>query len=670
MTDLLHNKTVKDTVTEGFISAVEETVVPTLSSEYGASLEAVQMYEDFLGDGFTVDGVFHYPLTVKAGGELYRRWMAWDVSEPRDFADGIPYSYMGEAPLDIKLVDAPPVGLAERLEGRPMYFEGGCIDVRLQPDTTEKAFLSGRCSQSFVDELARQMTEHLSRAFSVTGFPDSGVSLIMAFSPNTYMEHIVENVTYRRLLIIARGCSARDFWIKWTNKRGTAPLTVSDVINDGDVRFELAEDVPQKIREKEYRFLVRTSADKYQAAMGRKNITEWRELIKRVIKRGELTHVTLPEEPVPDETGKLNELLIGVLGKGATDASTPIPEERDNSDLTALLAGIISGVGTKTAPETAEAEITETETAEAEITETEEAAETEAAEAAPILNYTAEAESVRETATEVPEYDELSEPELRASATEAVDVDALRRQIEAELREKLAEEARIKAEEEARALREENERLAEAARRAEEERLELERASREAAERHRLEMEARERAEAREKERIAEAARIAVMEEAKRAVMRAEEERLAAERSDRLRREAEEARAAEERRREAERIEAELRARAEAESAAQRAAQTAAQPQQKYTFVSKLVKLIFRSYVDPNVTKRIHELILSTIRYYHKESVPIHIKVSIPDENTVHLNFTQIPEEENDLLIKIIRVLGKSNLGIIKAFLE
>ncbi len=665
ITDLLHNKIVKDTVTEGFISTVEDVIVPKLFAEYGDALETVQMYEDFLGDRLTVDGVFHYPLTVVVDGEPIRRWMAWDVSEPRDFADGIPYSYIGEGELDITLLDSPPAELAERLAGRPFYFEGGCISVKLQPDSQEKTFLAGKCSQSFVDELARQISVRISRAFSVEGLADSGVSLIMAFSPNTYMEHVAENVTYRRLLMIARGCTARDFWIKWRNNKGATPLTVSDVVTEADVTFELAEDVPQKIREKEYRFLVRSSADKYQAAMGRKNITEWRELIKRVIKRGELIKIELPE-PTREEEERLNALLHGVLGDTAAPAVSEPAEERDNSDLTALLSGIING-GAK--PD-----------------ETPEADESEAEETVTEAPDTVEPEDDTDP-TDEKEYDELSEPELcdmapaepeKPTVTAAdVDVDELRRQIEAEIRAKLADEARIRAEEEARRLREENERLAEAARRAEAEKLDAERIRREEAEKHRLEIAVREQAEAREKERLAEAARIAVAEEAKRAAARAEEERISREREEALRREAEEARLADERRREAERIEAEIRARAEAEeAAAAQIREPAPAPTKeelgprKYTFVSKLVKLIFRGYVDPNVTKRIHELILSTIRYYHKESVPIHIKVSIPDENTVHLSFTQIPEEENDLLIKIIRVLGKSNLGIVKAYLE
>ena len=42
----------------------------------------------------------------------------------------------------------------------------------------------------------------------------------------------------------------------------------------------------------------------------------------------------------------------------------------------------------------------------------------------------------------------------------------------------------------------------------------------------------------------------------------------------------------------------------------------------------------------------------------------------MPDATTVNLNFEKIPESETELLINIIKVLGKSDLGITKVFLE
>ena len=87
-------------------------------------------------------------------------------------------------------------------------------------------------------------------------------------------------------------------------------------------------------------------------------------------------------------------------------------------------------------------------------------------------------------------------------------------------------------------------------------------------------------------------------------------------------------------------------------------------------YVSKTARLIFRRHVDPNITKRIQEIIVTTIKYFHKEDVYIKIKATVPDSTTVNLEFLQIPEEETELLVNIIKVLGKSELGITKVFLE
>ena len=119
--------------------------------------------------------------------------------------------------------------------------------------------------------------------------------------------------------------------------------------------------------------------------------------------------------------------------------------------------------------------------------------------------------------------------------------------------------------------------------------------------------------------------------------------------------------------------EAEARAREEARRAA--AAAEAKEAVDKmlapdYTYVSKTVRLLFRHQIDPNITKRIHEIILSTIKYFHKENVYIKIRATVPDSTTVNLFFEKIPEEENELLIDIIKILGKSELGITKVYLE
>ena len=42
----------------------------------------------------------------------------------------------------------------------------------------------------------------------------------------------------------------------------------------------------------------------------------------------------------------------------------------------------------------------------------------------------------------------------------------------------------------------------------------------------------------------------------------------------------------------------------------------------------------------------------------------------MPDNCTVVLNFVKFPEEEFDLLVKIINYLGKSDLGVYKVVLD
>ena len=51
--DLLHNKIVRDTITEKFSESFAENVIPPLFSRYGESLVGVQMYEDYISDGFS-----------------------------------------------------------------------------------------------------------------------------------------------------------------------------------------------------------------------------------------------------------------------------------------------------------------------------------------------------------------------------------------------------------------------------------------------------------------------------------------------------------------------------------------------------------------------------------------------------------------------------------------
>lgn len=729
--DLLHNKIVSDNITSGFTDSFNSVLIPKLKEKYGASLLCVQMYEDHLNDGFIDGNSFFYPLTVVSDSEIKREWISWSVEDKKLFSGGIPFAYVGDKPLDFSLVQSVPYEFEERLLGRAMYFEGGTVTLKIETPATDKTFLVGKYSQTFIDEMTRRISEEIERAFSVKGIADSGIELLLVFAPDTYMEHVVDNVTYRRLLMSARGCSARDFWIKWTRNNGAVALTVSDDVSKDDVTFEIGDDVPQKIREKEYRFLVHTSADKYQAAMGRKNITEWRDVVKRVIKRGELIKCEVAaSDPVKNGelSFKLREVLTGYTVNEKPAAERSAPESDKNEDLSALLKNVLNMNDGGNAEEdepvsdgTVQAEDEEVlpplpEETEASVSDyAEEVEEAEAVEAEPEA-----ADETEEAYTSEPRELADKPRESGASCTEEelnrLREEKLRREIEAEIREKIELEARVKAETEAAYLRRahdelkaENERLAEIARKAEEERrtAEAERAAE--AERLRREIEALERAEAREKERIAEAARLAVLENKRLEEERAEEERRRNAEEERIRAERarleEEARAAEARRLEEERIRAEAAARAEeaarkkAEEDARCAAELAArlarqaedeerekarieeaamaarasiakEEQPNYTYVSKNARLLFRQPVDPNITKRIHEIILTTVKYFHKENVYIKIKATVPDATTVNLHFEKIPQEESELLRDIIQVLGKSGLGIVKVFLE
>ena len=708
--DLLHNKIIKDTVTDAFRESFESVLVPKLLEKYSDALLGVQMYEDYLGDGFVFEGSFYYPLTLVFADGARREWISWSIENKKRFVGGVPYAYIGDLPIEFELAESVPGGFSEKLSERGIYFEDGYVTFSLDSVSTDKTFLAGKYSQRFIDELNRQISRKIEKTFEVCGIADSGIELKMVFAPGTYMEHVLKDFTYRRLLITARACSARDLWIRWKRLTASTPVTISENAPEEELLFEICEDVPQKIREKEYRFLVSVSSDKYQAAMGRKRITEWRDLIKRVIKRGELKKLDakpledenksyapleIPKaEPVsePDAAPKavrdvsendveLVARLQETLSAFSAPAPDPVPSEQetDNGDIAAMLKNLL-GVTDDAAKET--------ETAEAVLDEPELESVAVAEESIESITVTeesfdsfAEPDGMEEPADEQDSMLEImDDPTAEEEPVIRENVDSeeeLRRKIEAEIRAEVELEARLKAEAEAEelrrahdALKAENERLAELARKAEEKRIANEAERIAEAEKLRGEIEARERAEEREKARMAEAARLAVIEQQRLAAERAEEEkrRLAEEaENERL---AEAARIEEQRRLEAERIRAEMKA--EEERAAKSALEAAAKEEkaQSANYVSKNARLLFRRPVDPNITKRIHEIILTTIKYFKKENVYIKIKATVPDSTTVNLHFVKIPEEETELLVNIIKVLGKSELGIIKAILE
>ena len=203
----------------------------------------------------------------------------------------------------------------------------GVVKIAVQVSENAK----GEYSESFVFEMAKQLTTVIESAASVKGIADSDLRLAMVFEPDTFMEHISDNVTYRRLLLLDGVSAPRDFWIKWTRLDGAVAHHMSAEVSEDNILFELGEDVAQKIREKEYRYLLIKGAEDYHDAMSRKNVTEWREIIKRSVRRGELERVELEIE-ISEETKELEARLADLLGRSASANTEPEIEEAPADD--------------------------------------------------------------------------------------------------------------------------------------------------------------------------------------------------------------------------------------------------------------------------------------------------------------------------------------------------
>ena len=638
--DFLHNQIIRDTITDKFINSFNENLLPHLSDIYGDELEEIQFYEDHLSDGFRISGEFYYPLTLILSGKSVIQWVKWQVSNYRHYTKFNPFSYKGNEKLEFEILDEVSAELKAKMAGKIIYSGSDALPVVISSPAEDKTFLSGKYSQCFIDELAHRVTELISDEFSIIGLAESGVVLEVRYAPGSFMEHVVENVTYRRILIKARACAARDLWIKWTrlDKKGT--YTMADNVRCDDILFELAEDVPGKIKEKEYRYLTAESVDKYQSAMGRKNITEWREMMRRVIRRAEVEKLPekekldepvyeeektkkpqLVEEPVAKEDAVVKDDLCDELSRVLSGAVPELDEESGdeeeiNSDLNALLKSVM-GIG-----KTSDAEpVKEEELPESEIKEEKNE------EPVPAYSHTVDA-AIDEEICAI-----LAKPEENVAPEQEDNEAAVRRELEAKLRAEIEEELRAKREE---------------------------------AEQLRARLEAQLRAETREKELMAEAARAAIEEQRRIAAEREKEKER--EREDEQRLELARKKAEEEARIERERAEEE--ARKKAEKARLEELKKAENKAAEIKYVSKTARLIFRYSVSQDITKRIHEIILATIKYFHKEDVYIRIKATIPDSTTVNLEFTKIPENEIPLLVNIIKVLGRSELGIMKAILD
>ncbi len=723
--DLFHNKIVKDTATDAFVESFNTVLVPMLEEKYGDSLEAVMMYEDYLSDELLFEGEWYYPLSVKLHGEeAIISWIKWPVNK-KTFKNNVPYAYVGNDSVAFEFAGFVPGGFADKLQGRAIDYDRKALKLTVEAAVDDPMLLVGKYSQTFIDEMASQITSAISRGIGIEGIENSTMELQLVFAPGTYLEHTSENVTYRRLLLVDKGCQARDFWVKWTRLDGTVGFKMSDKVNSETVKFELGEDVSQKIREKEFRFLAGANPNKYQSAMGKKTATEWRDIIKRAIKRGDVLKVA-SEAELADHAADVSDKLRALLnGFGApVPVEEPVVERDDSFDVVAALArSVLQTEAIKEEPiveeptfiEETVAEEIEEQTVEVEATAEEETVE--------ILEPVFTAFEPEETVAEEPEMksvfdfdfgvsaEENEEPEEMFSmgeitleeyeiATEEnkntapapLDEDAIRREIEAKLRLEYETEARLRAEREAEALRLERERLAkenerlaklaeeaemrrlaeeearkreeEARRIAEEERQRELAAKKAEEERIRAELEAQMRLEARERERIAEAARMAVEEQKRLEAERAAREER--ERQEALARENDRLRREEEARRLEEARRRQEQQRREEEEKKRRAEEEA---RARAEIITKTAKLMFRYAVDLNVIKRIKEVVENTLVANKKEKLNIHIKAYPQDSNSIALEI-KLPKTEMDLLVSMMKALGGASLGITKIILE
>ena len=563
------------------------------------------------------------------------------------------------------------------------------MELKIHAGSADPAFLDGKYSESFVSELARQITLAIEDAMGITGLDGSTLRLELVFAPGTYMEHTSDNVTYRRLLLSDKSCQARDFWVKWTRLDGAVAYTVSDDVTEDSIKFELGEDVPQKIREREFRFLCAKNPDKYQSAMGKKTVTEWRDLIRRAIKRNDVVKLESELSELAKDEQSVEDKLLEVLS--SFGKTVELEDEAEKAEVSSFdnimeLARAALDRESAPAPEIEEPDLPwlelDEETAKEAVEE--ELAEEDGTEAVP------EAEAVAEIEDEPELYEEIElEEEIEAEPEEEIETELeaefeeepetvavtepeaprmpseeeIRREIEARVRRELEEKLRIEYEaklrleyeerereklreaerrerEENEKLRRDNEKLAELARLAEAERAReeaerlklIERKRREEEElRFRLEKEAEERA--RERDRLEEAARRAVIEERERELQ-------------------------------------EKKQREEAEARAEAAPMVKEPEPELVGYLAKHARLMFRRPVDLNIIQRIREIIEKTLISERKENLPLRMKAYPVDDTTIGLDILRIPESEKQLLVTMMKALGNAGLGISRITLE
>lgn len=582
------------------------------------------------------------------------------------------------------------------------------MELKIHAGSADPAFLDGKYSESFVSELSRQITHAIEDAMGISGLDGSTLRLELVFAPGTYMEHTSDNVTYRRLLLSDKSCQARDFWVKWTRLDGAVAYTVSDDVTEDSIKFELGEDVPQKIREREFRFLCSKNPDKYQSAMGKKTVTEWRELIKRAIRRGdvvklesELSELARDENSVQDKLlevlssfgraveveeekreentassfDSIMELARAALDRESTkeEAEDAAPENTDGEDgLPWLTLDEEDGADNADAPEPEWAEELLPEDEDADGEEPDEYSEdySEEPEHCEPLSEEPEAEEpecekieAEEPEAEAEEAEEESFPEEDIEdVPEAPSVpseEEIRREIEERVRRELEEKLRIEYEAKIRLEYEERERdkLAEAARREREETEKLRRDNERLAELARLAEAERAREEA---ERLALIERKAREEEELR--LRLAREELMAKERDRL---AEAARRAVVEERERELL---SRTKTEIPEAPKPILR---EPEPELVgYIAKHARLMFKGQIDLNVIPRIKEIIENTLISENKLDIPLRMKAYPVDGTTIGLDILRIPESEKQLLVTMMKALGNAGLGIVKITVE
>ena len=671
--NLLYNKIVADTISESFVKSFNENAISKLSEKFSDVEEAV-IYEDYLSDGLAVAGTFFCPLTLVSADGISRAFASWRC-DSKKFENAVPYSYIGKETLNIEISDSAPPEIEAKVAGRVPFFAKNSVKCTIDAQAPTKTFLSGKYSQSFVDIMRYSVTRALEAEFSIEGLSESTLELSLAFAPESFMEHVLDNVSYRRILVSAKACAPRDLWIKWTRLDASGTYTVSSHVKKSDILFEICDDVPEKIREREYRHRIKSSGiSAYKNSMSRKNFTEGRELLKRIIKRGEVvklpendnkdyiiptnditdsfTSLTLEEPMTKTEPALENEnvfdseislKLQSVLENYNIESENePEPVDEDiNPDITELLRTLLAGGGEENA-ETGDDFSLETEkedelppfdidAEEADVHEEEEKA----------IPVSSDIVSSCDTLSDF-DYDNEKNESLNLKERELFELKEINKALSSRILE----------------LENENAKFAEIVANYEKEAEELRRERRTLIE----SLDAAKRREERERDMLAEAAKTAVAEryepEAEAPVVSEEDdsEILRLQEEEKQKELLQEAARLEEAKREDEKLVAENKAEAEKSSPVR--------------YVSKNADISFRHPVDPNITKRIQEIIITTVKYFGKEDVYMKIKATIPDPYMVRLEFIAIPENESALLTDIIRVLGHSKIGITKVLLD